>query len=275
MTSNDVRRSSFVAALALCAAGCGDASSTPDAAVTDAPSDSGADAAAPVFLLTVQGTLRAAPGDGGTAGDAGFDTEYARSAHNGVVGGFMSVAMSAGDLTHHVALGQTDGSQFLAFDTWNSLAGLNATLADPGFQSAFSGLFSGPPTISVWQPAAGFSTYIQPATASARIVLMVRGTLRAPGEMARATHNGIVTNSMSAALMAGDVSHTVWLNPTDPAQFLAVDVWTSSAGVMGFLSDPQVAGALGSLFTSAPTLSLYTMPAGWTNYGTSPAWGTL
>lgn len=269
--------------------GCGTSAPAPTAtdASTDARadassdvSDAGGDASAPLFLLTVQGTLRAAGPDAG-APDAGpadggaFNTDYARTAHNGIVGGFMSTAMMAGDLTHHTALGLADGSQFLALDTWNNLAGLTATVSDPAFQAAFGSIFTAPPTTGIWVPAAGYTSYTTPATGSTRIYVMVRATLRSPGDGARTAHNGLVASSMATAVAGGDVSHTVWLNPTDPAQFLAIDVWTNPAGLMGFLSDPTVMAALGQLFSGAPTVTTYSPATGWTAYGTMPAWGTL
>lgn len=258
---------------------------------TGAPSDGG-DASVPLFLLTVQGRLRAsAPGDGGgadaTAGDAGssdagtmdggappFDPAYAQMVHNNVVGSFRTIAMAAGDLTHHVGLSQRDRSQFLGMDVWNSVDGLTMTVSNPMFVAAFGGLFAASPTVTVWRQGTGYTSYIQPATNATRIYLFVRGTLRSPGDSARMVHNGAVMATMASALAGGDVSHTVWLSTTDPAQFLAVDTWTSQDGLMAFLGDPMLASALGMLFSAVPTVTTYSPPAGWSTYGDRPAWGT-
>lgn len=273
------------AGLALAVGGCDDTETTPgvdaaaDVATDAARADASADAAAPLYLLTVQGTLRASAPDAGAddagAGDGGtFNTDFARGAHNAVVGGFMTTAMAAGDLTHHVGLGQSDPSQFLAFDTWNNLQGLTGTLSNPQFLSAFGAIFAGTPTTNVWVPAEGYTRYALPATGATRIYVLIRATLRTPADAARTAHNAVVSGSMSQAVMAGDVSHTAWISQGDPTQFLGVDVWTNAAGFMAFVSNPQVAAALGSVFASPPTFTTFTPPPSWTTYGSDPAWGT-
>ncbi len=251
----------------------------------------------PLFLVTIRGTLRAAgssdggvldasdsgandsgAGDSGAsdsgAGDAGppaFDLSYARGVHNGLVMRTMAMAMMSGELTHHASVGTANASQALFFDTWNSLAGINALLGDAQFQAGFNALFESPPTPAIWLQGTGFTQYVLPATGNTRVYVSIRGTLRAG---AMGLHNQVLGAAMGQAVMAGNVSHTVWLGLRDTNEFQGIQVWTNPEGVSRFLSNPLVSAALGMLFTSPPVITTFTPPADFTTTGTMPAWGT-
>jgi hypothetical protein len=91
------------------------------------------------YLVSVRGTFKGATWNANEA------------AHNQVAGGGQAAANSLGDYAHLAFLSQTDATAFQAVDLWDNLNGMNTFLTDPAVGAAFGSLFTGAPTIDVYQ----------------------------------------------------------------------------------------------------------------------------
>ena len=219
------------------------------------------EAALPLYLLTIRGQLKPAT------------LEAARAVHNATAGAPANVAAARalGDLSHmvYVPANQTgpEAGEFLILDVWNSLEGLNQFFANKQVQEQAGEIFAQRDPV-VWQPAPGFFNYYLPAPHGRddRTVAFVRGRLPSL-EQGQAVHNQIVTNTVQAARMAGDLSHAAYLRLAAPGtpealEFCALDVWMDPVGMSRLYSDPAFPAALAQLFAGAPTQSAWRHPAG-------------
>ena len=83
----------------------------------------------------------------------------------------------------------------------------------------------------------------------------------------RQAHDAVASAAQAAAEEAGDLAHKVFLGAEDPAQFFAVDRWTSLEGLEAFFADPMVLEAFGQVFAGPPETVPLMAPAGWTSWG--------
>ncbi len=214
-----------------------------------------------LYLLTIRGTLAPAT------------LEAARGIHNQTAGApdNIAAAQSLGDLSHMVyvpaAPPASSAGELLILDIWNSIDGLNRFFANHQVQEQAGLIFSQRDPV-VWVPAGGFSTYHFPAPVDRheRIVAMVRGTVGSWAQ-AREAHNALVAQGTAPARRAGDMSHEVYArlampNSPEANEFLAVDVWTSLAGLGEFYQNPQFQSGFQKLFAGPPTMSVWVHPHG-------------
>ena len=96
---------------------------------------------------TVRGRLRDA------------DPAAALEAHNAVVARIRATTEAHGGIGHRVFADVSDAQEFLAFDTWESLEGLQAAFGDPAIQAEIGRLFEGPPEVRIWSPREGWTTF--------------------------------------------------------------------------------------------------------------------
>jgi len=215
----------------------------------------------PMFLLTIQGTLKS-----DTLADAS-------AVHNKTAGDTNNVAAarSLGDLSHMVYL-PTDkpasgAGDVLFIDQWNSIDGLNKFFANPDVQKGADLIFSKRDPI-VWVPAEGFYTYHIPAPygKNDRFVVMVRGTVTSRAD-AMAFNNQLVAGGMNGARLAGDLTHDVYFKLAAPGEaesleFLAIDVWMDSSGMAAYYQNPDFQAGVKKLFTAPPTVTTWAQTAG-------------
>ncbi|MBI2378202.1 MAG: hypothetical protein HYV07_29645 [Deltaproteobacteria bacterium] len=110
--------------------------------------------------------------------------------------------------------------------------------------------------------------------AATKYTVYVIGHLSSADMAANKTaHDNIVAASSATVTAAGDERHLVFLGLAGaspgwgPQDFLAVDVWNNLDGLNGFLTDPNVQAAFGSLFDAPPVVLVTTTPSGFSRWG--------
>jgi hypothetical protein len=91
--------------------------------------------------------------------------EEAMAVHNAVVAGGIAGARAAGDLSHDAYFrlanpGESETTDYLAVDVWMNAEDPASFFSDPAFQAATAGLFTAPPTVTMWTyPAAEWAEW--------------------------------------------------------------------------------------------------------------------
>jgi len=98
----------------------------------------GANADDPHYWVIVRGTMKSS------------DAKTNQMTHDGIASVAAPQAQAAGDLAHVVYTGRDDVKQFLAVDVWPASKNIESFYGNPDVQKAFSQLFEGPPSISVY-----------------------------------------------------------------------------------------------------------------------------
>lgn len=93
--------------------------------------------------------------------------------------------------------------------------------------------------------------------ATAPVTVVIRARLRGDPASARQLHDQVTGATREQALAAGDISHRVFLDPTDPAAFLGIDEWRSAEAVAAFAGSPQIAEFFGQLFDGPPEVTVW------------------
>lgn len=103
----------------------------------------------------------------------------------------------------------------------------------------------------------------QPSTPA--VTVIIRARLKGHPATARQLHDQVTAATREQALAAGDISHRVFLNPSDPADFLGIDEWRSAEAVGAFAGSPQIAEFFGRLFDGPPDVTVW-VPSGWNEW---------
>lgn len=216
-------------------------------------------------------------GSGGTGGAAGgellalvrgtlFTTDMvaAQAKHDALASGGEAAAKSQGDVAHDVGLGTTllgtTENAFLGIDRWTAGSNPAAFYGNADFQAAFATLFSGAPTLEIFQAPSGWHTWgnLDAAdSADPHYFVVVRGKLAKDAAGTQPNHDALAAQGEPQAKAAGDVAHVVYLGAQDPKEFLAIDLWTKSDAMAQVYGDPDFQKAFGTLFESAPSLAVY------------------
>ena len=98
-----------------------------------------------------------------------------------------------------------------------------------------------------------------------KVTVVIRARLRGDQRAARALHDQVTAATRDAALAAGDISHRVFLDPTDPQAFLGIDEWRSAEAVGAFSADPRIAEFFGQLFDGPPEVTVW-VTSGWNEW---------
>jgi quinol monooxygenase YgiN len=98
-----------------------------------------------------------------------------------------------------------------------------------------------------------------------KYITVVRGKLKAGAREAQAAHDAAVAKLSAMTRPMGAVGHQPYLNPQDPAQFLAVDTWNNLEGLQKFMSNPDVAAEFGKLFDGMPDVTVWA-ESGWASF---------
>jgi quinol monooxygenase YgiN len=88
-------------------------------------------------------------------------------------------------------------------------------------------------------------------------ITVVRGTLKGSPAEAQKGHDATVEQLSAMTRPMGAVGHRPHLNPQNPKEFLAIDTWNNLEGLQNFMSNPDVASQLGSLFEGQPDISIW------------------
>jgi quinol monooxygenase YgiN len=97
------------------------------------------------------------------------------------------------------------------------------------------------------------------------VTVSIRARLRGDPAAARQLHDQVTAATKEQALAAGDLSHRVFLNPADPADFFGIDEWRSAEAVQAFASSPQIAEFFGQLFDGQPEVTVW-VPSRWNEW---------
>lgn len=231
-----------------------DSGTASDAGATDAGvaggSDAGAIAIEP-FIAIVDGELAGSVGE-------------SQATHDAIAAGGEATARAAGNVHHEVFTGAdilgTAPARFLATDRWAAIEPARGLYASPDFQMALASLFTGPPSIVLYEHTDWHQWgHLDAAdSASPRYFVLARGVLReGPLDETRSMHDAIASGGEAMARGAGDVAHIVYLADGDPTRFLAIDVWSSPAAIEALYTNPDFMRAFLSLFSEPPTLAIY------------------
>ena len=100
---------------------------------------------------------------------------------------------------------------------------------------------------------------------SAPVTVVIRARLKGDPASARQLHDQVTAATREQALAAGDLSHRVFLDPSDPGAFLGIDEWKSAEAVAAFAGSPQIAESFGQLFDGPPEVTVW-VASGWNEW---------
>jgi len=99
-----------------------------------------------------------------------------------------------------------------------------------------------------------------------KYITTVRGLLKDTDEkQAQTAHDAAVDKLSPVGRPLGSIGHQAYLNPQNRRLFLAVDTWNNLEGLQKFLSDPNTAAGIGSLFDGQPDITVW-IEAGWRSF---------
>jgi quinol monooxygenase YgiN len=216
-----------------------------DDAAESAPED-----APQTFMVVVRGPL------------ASEDASEQQTLHDQVAAGGEAAARKAGDLSHRAFVTEplmgTPAHGFLALDRWQDRAALDAFYANPDFGAALSTLFSAPPTVETLRHADDWYGWGTLDDAAGQLFVVVRGRLAgSDAAAAQAAHDEVAAGGEETVRAAGDLAHVVFIDPDDPFEFMAIDVWGAGAPIEAVYGDPGFQQAFGSLFAAPPSLQVF------------------
>jgi quinol monooxygenase YgiN len=97
------------------------------------------------------------------------------------------------------------------------------------------------------------------------VTVTIRARLKGDEATAQQLHDEVTGATREMAVAAGDISHRVFLSPTDPRDFLGIDEWTSAEAVGAFSSSPQIQEFFAQLFDDQPDVTVW-VPSGWNEW---------
>ena len=190
----------------------------------------------PKYRVTVEGTLN----DVATAQsthDAWANAQDPMLPHHLTFAGLLSPAS-----------GTVDPAGFIAIDTWDDEAAMNAFYASQSTKDLLGDLLAPGYSVLKWQHPADFEEWggvdLTAVQRNPVFLFRIRGRYKAADlDETRKTHNRVAGGeSEFLALSLSDVTHAVNAGMTDPHEALFIDFW----------QDPQRAG---QFFTSDATIS--------------------
>lgn len=88
--------------------------------------------------------------------------------------------------------------------------------------------------------------------------VVVRGHLASEDATTnQATHDAVADGGEPAAIAIGDAGHVVFTGLEDPREFLAIDVWSSSANTETLDTNPDFQAAFATLFDAPPSVQVF------------------
>ncbi len=98
-----------------------------------------------------------------------------------------------------------------------------------------------------------------------KYIVTVRGMLKGDEKQAQQAHDAIVGQVSPLAKSMGDIAHQAYLNPQNPNEFFAIDIWDNLEGLQKLYGDPKVGEAFGQLFQAPPDITIW-KDSGWFGY---------
>ena len=89
------------------------------------------------------------------------------------------------------------------------------------------------------------------------VTITIRARLKGDQSSMQRIHDHVTAATQSMARQAGDISHHVFLNPTDPNDFLGIDVWESAEQAQAFAADPRIQDFFRQLFEGEPEVTAW------------------
>jgi quinol monooxygenase YgiN len=90
-----------------------------------------------------------------------------------------------------------------------------------------------------------------------KYTVTIRGRLREAQPYAKKYHDEVTRATRDAAKQAGDLTHTVLLDPNDPKAFYGADTWSSIEGIQRFAGSPQIREFFAKLFEGDPEVKIW------------------
>ena len=97
------------------------------------------------------------------------------------------------------------------------------------------------------------------------VTVMIRARLKGDRTAAQRLHDEVTAGTREQALAAGDISHRVFLDPSDPMAFLGIDVWRSADALAAFAGSPQIQEFFAQLFDGEPEVTVW-VPSDWNEW---------
>ena len=97
------------------------------------------------------------------------------------------------------------------------------------------------------------------------VTVVVRARLKADAASIRGIHDAVTGATKDMARDAGDISHQTYLSPSDPRDFLGIDVWASVEAFQRFSSDPKIQEFFGQMFEGMPEVTVWE-DSGWNRW---------
>ena len=89
------------------------------------------------------------------------------------------------------------------------------------------------------------------------VTITLRARLNGDQSSMQRVHDDVTGATREMAKQAGDISHRVLLNPTDPRDVLVIDVWQSAEQAQAFSGDPRIQQFFGQLFDGPPEVTAW------------------
>jgi quinol monooxygenase YgiN len=97
------------------------------------------------------------------------------------------------------------------------------------------------------------------------VTITVRARLKGDPEAMRAIHDQVTAATKEMAKQAGDLTHRVFLNPTDQRDFLGIDEWQTAEHAQAFSGDPRIQEFFSQLFEGTPEVKVWAA-SGWNQW---------
>jgi hypothetical protein len=221
------------------------------------PADAGAD----TFLLTVRGKPVPA------------SLDEARKLHNATAGAPPSVAgaRSLGDLSHnvYVGYGESDHSDLLFIDFWNSPTGLGRFFGNPEVQASAGQLFASRDGV-VWARGNGFGEFhlAVPSGRTPQALGMLRARVTSIDDAAKA-FGAYSAETINTARTHGIVSHSTWTRVPNPGEntvpeVVGIDIWLDPGDMNRYYELGLGFEHFASVFDGPPETSVWqSAPGDW------------
>ncbi len=90
------------------------------------------------YIVSVRGHLK-----GGS--------QAAQKVHDEIVSKVSPMGKSMGNTNHQTFLNVQNGDEFISFDVWDNIEGIQKLYSDPNLGAEFARMFEGQPEVSIWQ----------------------------------------------------------------------------------------------------------------------------
>jgi quinol monooxygenase YgiN len=97
------------------------------------------------------------------------------------------------------------------------------------------------------------------------VTVAIRARLKGDPRTAQRLHDQVTAATREQAIAAGDISHRVFLDPTDPLAFFGIDEWRSADAVAAFAGSVQIREFFAQLFDGQPEVTVW-VPSGWNEW---------